>query len=108
MARICVFFFFIVTVPNWVFKIHATASGMKIKFQKNINIYLLCIILGIAIFLRFYNFPYRYSLGEETVRDAVIGIEGARELQLPLTGAFSSLGPMGFVGVYLCYNYSIL
>lgn len=68
--------------------------------------YLLIIILLIAAFLRFYNYPYRYSLGEETVRDAVIGIEGARQLQLPLTGAFSSLGPFTF-GPWYAYQLII-
>lgn len=69
---------------------------MKKKPQDKIYLYLLIVVIGIAAFLRFYNFPYRYSLGEETVRDAVIGIEGARQLQFPLTGAFSSLGPFTF------------
>lgn len=58
--------------------------------------YILLLLLSIASILRFYNFPSRYGLGEETVRDAVIGIEGARQLQFPLTGAFSSLGPFTF------------
>lgn len=49
-----------------------------------------------AVFFRFYNFPFRYGLGEETVRDAVIGIQGARELQAPLIGAFSSAGAFTF------------
>ncbi|MCL5069285.1 MAG: glycosyltransferase family 39 protein [Actinobacteria bacterium] len=61
---------------------------------------LLIAIILVGFFLRFYNFPYRYGLGEETVRDAVIGIEGARELQAPLVGAFSSLGPFTFGPLY--------
>lgn len=76
-------------------------AGEKMKIGKlnNYSILLILIFL-VAIFLRFYNFPYRYSLGEETVRDAIIGIEGARELQLPLTGSFSSLGPFTFGPLY--------
>lgn len=63
----------------------------------------LVLLLLIASFLRFYNAPYRYSLGEETVRDAVIGLEGAREFQFPLTGSFSSLGPFTF-GPWYAYQ----
>lgn len=79
---------------------------MRRIFCKDRSFYLLLIILLAATFLRFYNFPYRYSLGEETVRDAVIGIEGARQLQFPLTGAFSSLGPFTF-GPWYAYQLII-
>ncbi len=75
-------------------------SAKKVKFNFFSTKTLLISILLIGSFLRFYNFPYRYGLGEETVRDAVIGIEGARELQAPLTGAFSSLGPFTFGPLY--------
>lgn len=64
------------------------------------------VILLLGIFLRIYNIPFRYSLGEETVRDAVIGIEGARQLQFPLTGSFSSLGPFTF-GPWYAYQLII-
>lgn len=73
--------------------------------KRSPQFYALLFILLIAAFLRFYNYPYRYSLGEETVRDAVIGIEGARQLQFPLTGAFSSLGPFTF-GAW--YQYQLI
>lgn len=70
---------------------------MKIGFfRKNLHLFLLFLLILIALFFRFYNFPLRYGLGGETVRDAVIGIEGARQLQLPLVGAFSSAGPFTF------------
>lgn len=69
------------------------------KLKNKVGFILLAIIL-LGTFLRVWNFPYRYSLGEETVRDAVIGIDAARELQLPLTGAFSSLGPFTFGPLY--------
>ncbi len=64
--------------------------------KKNRHLYLLGIIVAIAVFFRFYNLPFRYGLGDETIRDAVVGIEGARELQMPLTGPFSSTGPFTF------------
>ena len=76
-----------------------------LKKQK-LHFYIFLGILLLGIFLRFYNYPYRYSLGEETVRDAVIGIEGARELQFPLTGSFSSLGPFTF-GPWYAYQLII-
>lgn len=71
--------------------------------KKDRYFYLLLVVLFTATILRVYNFPYRYSLGEETVRDALIGIEGARQLQFPLTGAFSSLGPFTF-GPWYAYQ----
>lgn len=76
-----------------------------IKFRKiqKLQFYILLGILILGAFLRFYNYPFRYSLGEETVRDAVIGIEGARQLQFPLTGSFSSLGPFTF-GPWYAYQ----
>lgn len=74
--------------------------------QRSPHFYLFLLILLIAAFFRFYNYPYRYSLGEETIRDAVIGIEGARQLQFPLTGAFSSLGPFTF-GPWYAYQLII-
>src|SRR3989344_2327345 len=66
-----------------------------ISFINLHNVLLLGIIL-IAIFLRFYNIPFRYPFGEDSIRDALIAFQGARELQLPLTGSFSSLGPFTF------------
>lgn len=71
-------------------------SLLKFFKTRSLQFYLLLLLVAIAAFLRFYNYPYRYGLGEESVRDAVIGIEGARQLQFPLTGAFSSLGPFTF------------
>ncbi len=76
-----------------------------LKKQK-IQFYILVIILLMGAFLRFYNYPFRYSMGEETIRDAVIGIEGARQLQFPLTGSFSSLGPFTF-GPWYAYQLII-
>lgn len=74
--------------------------------KQKMQFYIFLGILLLGTFLRFYNYPYRYSLGEETIRDAVIGIEGARELQFPLTGSFSSLGPFTF-GPWYAYQLII-
>lgn len=76
-----------------------------IKKQK-LQFYIFLGIFLLGAVLRFYNYPYRYSLGEETIRDAVIGIEGARQLQFPLTGSFSSLGPFTF-GPWYAYQLII-
>jgi len=78
---------------------------LMIEFFKKqkVQFYIFLGILLLGAFLRFYNYPYRYGLGEETIRDAVIGIEGARELQFPLTGSFSSLGPFTF-GPWYAYQ----
>jgi hypothetical protein len=67
----------------------------KNLLRKKIDIFLilLLLIVAVSIFFRFYNFPFRYGLGDETIREAVIGIEGARERQAPLAGGFSSAGP---------------
>lgn len=72
----------------------------KFSRTKRFQLILLIAIVLLGAFLRLYNAPYRYSLGEETVRDAVIGIQGARTLQAPLTGSFSSLGPFTFGPLY--------
>ena len=53
-------------------------------------------VLGLGAFFRFYNFINRYSLGDENIRDALIGFQGARDWQLPITGPFSSAGPFVF------------
>src|SRR5579859_7282680 len=68
----------------------------KIYTHKYLHLALLIAILTLALFLRFYNFTNRYSLGSETVRDAFVGIIGAQQLQLPLVGPFSSFGQFTF------------
>ncbi|HSX40966.1 MAG TPA: hypothetical protein VLF68_05145 [Candidatus Saccharimonadales bacterium] len=57
------------------------------------------LLFGILIFsaaLRLWNTPLRFSLGDEPIRDAFVGLWGAKTLQFPLTGPFSSLGPFTF------------
>lgn len=62
---------------------------------KHSKIILFGIIL-FAIFLRFYNGPYRYGVGDDASRDAFVAYVGADQFQFPLTGPFSSLGPFTF------------
>lgn len=57
---------------------------------------LLLVIFAVALFFRFYNAPLRYGIGDDSSRDAFVTITGAKDLQLPLTGPFSSLGPFTF------------
>lgn len=71
-----------------------------LKTKRTFQIYILIFLLAMGAFFRFYNYPYRYGLGEETVRDAVVGIQGVRQMQLPLTGPFSSVGPFTFGPLY--------
>lgn len=68
------------------------------NYLKKINKYhiILLIIIFLGIFLRFYNTPLRYSLGDDSSRDALIALSGSTQLQLPLIGPFSSLGPFTF------------
>ena len=64
--------------------------------KKNFSFYILVLILLTAFFFRFYNTPLRYSFSEDSIRDAMVAIEGANSLQFPLTGPFSSIGPFTF------------
>jgi hypothetical protein len=60
----------------------------------------LLLILLLAAGLRLYQAPDRFTLGVEGVRDGFVANVGAQELQLPLTGPFSSLGPFTFGPLY--------
>lgn len=71
-------------------------TKVRKHLAKHWNLYVLFILVLVSFFLRFYNYPFRYGLGDETVRDAVVGIVGAKEVQFPLTGPFSSAGPFTF------------
>lgn len=66
------------------------------NLTKNIQKFLLLVIVGLAIFFRFYQATVRYGIGGDSIRDAFVAVYGADKLQLPLTGPFSSLGPFTF------------
>lgn len=73
------------------------SDGKLLKtFKRKPYLLILGILLVIGFFFAFYKFPYRYNLDDEIIRDVVVGIQGAREMQLPLIGAFSSTGPYTF------------
>lgn len=54
----------------------------------------LVLILCIGTFLRFTNFPNRISMGPDSARDAMVSLEGARTLQFPISGPFTSIAPV--------------
>lgn len=56
----------------------------------------LLLILTVAIFFRFSNASVRYGIGDDSSRDAFVAYQGAKDLQFPLTGPFSSLGQFTF------------
>jgi len=61
---------------------------------KNIHKIILLLILVVAAFFRFYNFENRITLGLDSSRDVFVAFEGARTLQLPITGPFISIAPV--------------
>lgn len=64
---------------------------------------LLIVILSIAFILRFWQYDQRYGIGYDGSRDAFVAFESARQIQLPLTGSFSSIGPITFGPWYYYY-----
>lgn len=67
------------------------------------NKFLLIFVLSVAFFFRFYNSPNRYGIGYDGSRDALVAFESAKQIQLPLTGSFSSIGPITFGPLYYWY-----
>lgn len=66
------------------------------KIKKNYHILILLILIAVGVFFAFYKYPSRYVLEDETLREAIVAIEGAAQFQIPLVGAFSSSGPFTF------------
>lgn len=60
-------------------------------------------IFLLAFILRFWHYDIRYGIGSDGSRDAIVSLESARQLQLPLTGSFSSIGPITFGPWYYYY-----
>lgn len=65
--------------------------------------FLLVVILISAFVLRFWQYDLRYGIGYDGSRDAIVSFESARQFQLPLTGSFSSIGPITFGPWYYYY-----
>lgn len=81
---------------------------MKEKEKSSIlnSPYLLPVIMLIGGVFRFYNAFSRYSFSEESIRDAIVAYIGAQQIQFPLTGPFSSVGPFTF-GPWYWYHLII-
>lgn len=71
--------------------------------KPNYHKLLLIIIFLIALLLRFWQNDLRYGIGYDGSRDAIVAFESARQFQLPLTGSFSSIGPITFGPWYYYY-----
>src|SRR3989344_9377297 len=63
------------------------------KIRKNWHLIVLIILICFSCLFAFYDFSLRYNLDDETIREAIVGIEGARQKQAPLVGGFSSAAP---------------
>ncbi|MBU3978577.1 glycosyltransferase family 39 protein [Patescibacteria group bacterium] len=68
---------------------------MQKKFQ-----IIIFFILFLAAFLRFYNFPDRWGIGDDSSRDIAIAREALDRHELPLIGSFSSAGPFVFGPIF--------
>ncbi len=63
--------------------------------QKTALIYsTLAVIVLVGLFLRINDFSNRIYIGNEQGRDFFISLVAAQELQLPMTGPWSSIGPI--------------
>ncbi|PIP33126.1 hypothetical protein COV53_04500 [Candidatus Gottesmanbacteria bacterium CG11_big_fil_rev_8_21_14_0_20_37_11] len=68
------------------------------------NKILLIIILILSLYYRFWDAPHRYGIGGDGSRDALVAFEAIRQIQLPATGPFSSIGPITFGPWYYYLN----
>ncbi len=68
----------------------------KRKAYQHKYLFLICAILLIAIFFRFYNYPNRWGLGSDQARDAIIVRFALKTHRFPLIGPFSASGPFVF------------
>ncbi len=69
------------------------------------------LVLILSTILRFYNFNSRWGFAGDDARDAMIGLEAIRRMEIPLMGSFSSTGPFVFGGIYYWFimlSYIIL
>jgi len=67
--------------------------------------YGLIIILLLAAFWRFYNYPTRWVLNQDQARDATIALYSIRSSSVPMLGSPSSAGPFNFGPLY---DYTII
>ncbi|HSW87827.1 MAG TPA: glycosyltransferase family 39 protein [Candidatus Saccharimonadales bacterium] len=74
----------------------------KAIHKKKISPYVISLasLILLGIFLRFFNTPTRYSIDGDSIRDALVGYQGAKTFSFPLIGPFSSTGPYTFGSWY--------
>jgi len=70
---------------------------------KRLYIVIFASIFLAAILLRYWDYSRRYGIGADGSRDAIVSFEARRQMQLPLTGSFSSIGPITFGPWYYYY-----
>lgn len=81
--------------------------NLKTYLKTNPHIIILLVLMGLAAFFAFFNFPYRYALHDEVIRDIGVAVNGAREIQFPLIGGFASTGPFTF-GPWTYFQYILI
>lgn len=62
--------------------------------KKKIYLAVLVLIIVVGGFFRFYRYSERVTFDADSGRDAFVAIEGARSIQMPLTGPFISIAPV--------------
>lgn len=67
---------------------------MKSSLLQKIHIFTLGVIFLIGAYLRLVNYTDRIGMGNDSSRDAFVAYVGARTLQIPLTGPFTSIAPV--------------
>ena len=76
---------------NYKNKLKPNILIKELKLRPHLAFLGLLLVFGFVF--AFYNFENRYFLEDETIREAIIAIEGARQKQAPLIGGFSSAAP---------------
>lgn len=71
-------------------------SIKKYLSLKYLWVYILLVILGVAIFFRFFNIQDRYVFDFDPTRDALISLEGENKFLFPLSGPKSGIADFTF------------
>ncbi len=92
-------------------KINANHESFLQKISRQKFLIGILVILFIATILRFYDYPTRWGIGDDSSRDIAIAREALARHELPLIGSFSSAGPFVFGPLFywvLMASYIIL
>lgn len=63
---------------------------MLLFVKKNIYTILICFVLLLGFFLRFYNYDARWGLGYDQAHDVIVARYAVENFKIPLVGPFSS------------------